>query len=105
MTILLTFYVAKINILFKIHKFSEDYFVKIPINHHTTSGKYRKGQDISTLFRNFAMYLINPIYSPFKTIEVMNKTVKVILKAVSYVITLFFSFLCMRMRKFSYICN
>ena len=35
----------------------------------------------------------------------MNKTVKVILKAVSYVITLFFSFLCMRMRKFSYICN
>ena len=34
------------------------------------------------------MYLINPIYSPFKTIEVMNKTVKLILKAVSYVITL-----------------
>ena len=49
----------------------------------------------SIIFCNFAMYKRsgfghedNPNYSPFKTSKVMNKTVKTILQAISYIITL-----------------
>ena len=46
---------------------------------------------MSIIFRNFVPVLegtINPIYSPFKTHSIMNKTWKTILQVISYIITL-----------------
>jgi len=50
---------------------------------------------VSIIFRNFVAYkrggfdhTNNPNYSPFKTLRIMNKTVKTILQAISYIITL-----------------
>ena len=50
---------------------------------------------MSNIFCIFAVYkrsgfghVDNPNYSPFKTFKIMNKTVKTILQAISYIITL-----------------
>ena len=51
----------------------------------------RKYLVISIIFRTFVPVpesTINPIYSPFKTHSIMNKTWKTILQVISYVITL-----------------
>ena len=61
---------------------------KLFLNNQRIVGKYFV---ISIIFRTFVLVpesTINPIYSPFKTHSIMNKTWKTILQVISYVITL-----------------
>ena len=61
---------------------------KLFLNNQRIVRKYLVVSDIFCTFVPVPESTINPIYSPYKTHSIMNKTWKTILQVISYIITL-----------------
>ena len=68
--------------------FSNCFWYKLFLNYQRIVHKYLVISIIFCTFVPVPESTVNPIYSPFKTHSIMNKTWKTILQVISYIITL-----------------